>query len=59
MFFRDWRAYKTTREVPLLAHFVPHWIPAFPFTLAGAEDNDKLGPRRKISDITVLSFLSK
>merc|ERR1712150_148632 len=26
MFYRDWKAYKTSRRLPLLADYVPHWI---------------------------------
>ena len=56
MFYRDWKVYKTTRKLPLLASYVPTWVPAFPFNLMGSEKKSKTS--RKISNISSFSFLS-
>ena len=57
MFYRDWKVYKTTRKLPLLASYVPTWVPAFPFNLMGSEKK-KSKTSRKISNISSFSFLS-
>ena len=41
MFYRDWKAYKTSRKLPALADYVPDWIPAFPFSLTGPQEKKR------------------
>jgi len=60
MFYRDWRNYKNNRKLPLLADYVPHWIPAFPFSLIGSEQN-KISSlmSRKLSNISSFDSFRK
>jgi len=58
MFYRDWRNYKNNRKLPLLADYIPDWIPAFPFSLIGSEEN-KISLFRKLSEISSFDSFRK
>ena len=60
MFYRDWRNYKNKRKLPLLADYVPDWIPAFPFSLTGSEENRISSlMSRKLSNISSFDSFRK